>query len=99
MDEAVRIAHLQMIQGVITRMNANSFGLKTAAVTLVAALVAYYGAVPNASLIVGLGGVIVIAVFWGLDAQYLRWEKLFRALYDHVRVATQWKRPISIRWR
>jgi hypothetical protein len=36
MDEAVRIAHLQMIQGVVARMNVNSFGLKTASVTLVA---------------------------------------------------------------
>ena len=88
MDETARVAHLQMIQGVITRMGTNSFSLKTASTTLVAALVAYYGAVPNASWTVALGAAIVIAVLWLLDANYLRLERLFRALYDEVRVTT-----------
>jgi hypothetical protein len=88
MDETLRVAHLQMIQGVITRMGSNSFSLKTASTTLVAGLLAYYGAVPSASQMVAVGGAIVIAVFWLLDANYLRLERLFRALYNKVRAAT-----------
>jgi hypothetical protein len=43
--------------------------------------------VPSASFLVGLGGAIVVAVFWALDSYYLRLEKLFRELYDEVRKA------------
>jgi hypothetical protein len=87
LDESVRSAHLQMIQGVITRMGSNSFNLKTASTTLVAALLAYYGAVPSASWTVAVCGGIVVGVFWLMDANYLRLERLFRALYNKVRRA------------
>ena len=30
-------------------------------------------------------GVLPALIFWGLDAYYLQQERLYRALYDHVR--------------
>ena len=39
-DESIRIAHLTMLQGVITRMGANSFTLKALAATFGSAAVA-----------------------------------------------------------
>jgi len=84
-DNGGKAAHLQMIQGVITRMAGNSFALKTLSVTLAAAVTAYSGAVPTALRFATIGGILSIVVFWLLDAQYLRLERLFRYLYDQIR--------------
>jgi len=70
------IAHLQMIQGVINRMAANSFTLKTLGVTLTAAAIAYYGAVVGASWLVAAGVWFALAVLWVLDAKYLQLERI-----------------------
>jgi hypothetical protein len=80
-----KIAHLQMIQGVITRMASNSFALKTLCATLATAIVAYYGAVDTPSRLVVVGGIVAILVLWLLDAMYLRLERQFRDLYDAAR--------------
>jgi hypothetical protein len=79
----VRITHLGLIQAVITRMAQNSFLLKGWAVTLVAALFALAAAKTCGQI--ALLGLLPALVFWGLDAYYLRQERLFRALYDFVR--------------
>jgi len=78
-----KIAHLQMIQGVINRMAGNSFLIKGWSVTLVAALFALAAADTN-PLFVYLSYFPSFA-FWVLDAYFLRQERLFRKLYDHVR--------------
>ena len=77
--------HLEAIQGVINRMASNSFALKAIAGTITAAVIAYAGATaaPAAKLV--LAGVLPVAVFWAMDARYLRLERLFRKLYDAVR--------------
>ncbi|TAJ80103.1 hypothetical protein EPO44_18900 [bacterium] len=79
------IKHLELIHAVITRLAQNSFAYKAWAVTLVAALFAL-GAKEASSqyLLVAL---LPAIVFWGLDAYYLRQERLFRKLYDAVRTA------------
>ena len=46
-DTERRIAHLAMIQTVISRMASNSFALKTLSVTLVAGVLALADAVPR----------------------------------------------------
>lgn len=75
--------HLEFVQGVINRMARNSFLLKGWSVTLVAALfaLAAKGADPWCALV----GLLPSLVFWGLDAYYLRQERLFRELYEAVR--------------
>ena len=77
--------HLQMIQAVITRMAGNSFLIKGWSVTLVAALFAIAAANTN-ELFVYLA-YFPAFMFWALDAYFLRQERLFRKLYDHVRGA------------
>lgn len=72
-----------MLQGVINRMATNSFHLKGWSITLVAAMFAL-AASDSAIQFVYLAYFPVIA-FCLLDAFYLHQEKLFRALYDHVR--------------
>ena len=75
--------HLEMIQGVINRMASNSFMLKGWAVTLVAGIFAL--AAKDADKLYFIITYVPIFVFWGLDAFYLRQERLYRRLYDKVR--------------
>ena len=80
-----KVAHLEMIQRVITRMAGNSFLIKGWSVTLVVALFALAAANTN-ELFVYLA-YFPAFMFWALDAYFLRQERLFRKLYDHVRGA------------
>ena len=81
--EAAKLAHLQMIQAVVTRMAGNSFLIKGWSITLVAALFALAAANTN-ELFIYLA-YFPTFMFWALDAYFLRQERLFRKLYDHVR--------------
>jgi hypothetical protein len=62
----------------------NSFLLKGWTVTLVAALFAL--AAQNANIIFITIAIFPTIAFWILDAYFLRQEKLFRALYDDIRI-------------
>ena len=80
-----RIAHLQMIQDVVTRMARHSFYIKGWAVTLVTALFAAAAADDTNEFFVYLA-YFPAFMFWALDARFLRQERLFRRLYDRVRI-------------
>lgn len=79
-----RLAHLQMIQTVISRMAANSFHVKGWSITLVAALFAL-AAVDDINEFFVYLTYFPVFMFWVLDAYFLRQERLFREVYDHVR--------------
>jgi hypothetical protein len=76
--------HLEFIQDVVDRHARTSFILKGWSVTLVAAvfLLAIRGAQPALAMVAGL---LPAITFWGLDAYYLRQERMYRALYNQVR--------------
>lgn len=78
--------HLSFIQGVITRMNSNSFSMKGWMVAIVSALCAVYAANPSseASYIYFIAAIIADILFCFLDAYYLKMEKEYRKLYDKV---------------
>jgi hypothetical protein len=80
--EQDRIKHLEFIQGVITRMNTNSFQLKGWMVTLVSALLALYASNKNVKYI--FIAIIPVIIFWFLDAYYLQQERKFRGIYNDV---------------
>ena len=78
-----RLQHLELIQGVVGRLAGNSFRVKGWTVALVFAgtlLLARDGRAEVAFAVAWLA-----LVFWGLDGYFLWQERLFRALYDHVR--------------
>jgi hypothetical protein len=79
-----KLDHLQMLQAVITRMAGNSFLLKGWSVTLVSALFAL--AADKANVYFVYLAYFPVAMFWALDGYFLRQERLFRRLYDRVRV-------------
>jgi hypothetical protein len=89
MDDKVandnKIKHLEFLQLTITRMGVNSFLLKGWTVTLVAALFAFSAKdAKNYDLTIISG--LSTAVFWLLDSYFLQQERLFRNLYDTVRI-------------
>ena len=82
-DSSYKLKHLEFIQGAIGRMAANSFLLKAWSVTLVAALFALAPNDVNTKYF--LVTYVPIVVFWILDGYFLWQERLFRALYNHIR--------------
>jgi hypothetical protein len=65
-------------------MAANSFQLKGWAVVLVSGLFGLAAADVGRNL--AFVAYLPTIAFWALDGYYLRQERLFRKLYDHVRV-------------
>lgn len=76
-------SHLEMIQGVINRLSHNSFLLKGWSVILVSAMFAL--AAKDTKLVFIYLAYFPAISFWGLDGYFLHQERLFRALFDHVR--------------
>ncbi len=76
-------SHLGMIQGVVNRLSSNSFLLKGWSVVLVSAMFAF--AAKDSKMVFIYLAYFPAISFWGLDGYFLRQERLFRALYDHVR--------------
>jgi hypothetical protein len=81
MDENKR-KHLEFIQGVITRMNSNSFLIKGWTITLVSALFALAAKDSNLNFV--LVSYIAIPTFWVLDGFFIATERQYRALYKEV---------------
>ena len=79
-----KLKHLDLIQGVINRMGQCSFLLKGWSVVLVAGLFALAAKETN-SLFVYLAYLPAIA-FWILDGYYLYQERLYRQLYENIRL-------------
>ena len=76
--------HLEMIQGVINRLAANSFSIKGWSIVIVSALFALSAS--NSQIAYTGFAIVPVALFWGLDGYFLWQERLFRKLYDKVRV-------------
>ena len=77
-----KIAHLGFIQGVINRMGSNSFLIKGWSITLMAATFALSAKDANQKFAYIV--LLPLILFWGLDAFFLRQEKLYRKLYEKV---------------
>lgn len=82
--DGARIKHLEMVQAVVSRMASNSFWLKGWSVTLLAAILAL--AAKDAQPCIALLAAVPVLVFWLLDAYFLRQERMYRKLYDYVRL-------------
>lgn len=74
--------HLQIIQGVVSRLSQQSVAVKGWCVTLTAALLGF--GTTKASVVIVSISVYVIVAFAALDAYYLSLERAFRAHYRKV---------------
>ena len=79
-----KLKHLELIQGVVNRLSTNSFLLKGWSVVLVSALFALSAPKANVNFI--LLAYFPAFIFWGLDAYFLWQERMFRDLYNAVRL-------------
>lgn len=86
-DMGNKIAHLKLIQSVISRMARNSFLIKGWSVTLVSALLALSANKMNINFV--YLAYFPVLMFWLLDGYFLRQELLFRKLYDAVRISSE----------
>lgn len=79
-----KLKHLEFIQTAINRMAGNLFFLRGWVITLIAALIALLtnGATFHYLLYFLIA---LIVIFWILDGYFLAQERLYRALYNHVR--------------
>ena len=75
--------HLEFIIGIVNRMAGNLFFLRGWTITLISALFALFVKNTNHNYIFII--YFLIITFWILDGFFLSQERLFRALYDHVR--------------
>lgn len=82
MSEESKVKHLELIQNIVSRMNGNSFQIKSWTITLVSAMFAIYATNQNSYFI--LVSAFPTIVFWFLDAYYLQQERKFRGLYNDV---------------
>lgn len=89
-----RLKHLEFVQAVITRHANSSFLVRGWALTVIAAYLAIV-ATRFEPLLAAMALVPLLA-FWALDGYFLWQERLFRALYDDVRVSAQQVEPMSM---
>jgi hypothetical protein len=81
-DNPAVTAHLNTLQGIITRLANNSVSCKTWCLTLVGAMVSLAGAAHAPAI---LGFVFVPIILFGiLDTMYIAQEAAYRALYGSV---------------
>ena len=76
--------HLEMIQNIINRLSRNSFLLKGWSVVLVSSFFAL--AAVNDKVYFVFLAYFPLVIFWILDAYFLWQERLFRELYNAVRL-------------
>lgn len=87
-------AHLEMIQSIVSRLSQNSFLLKGWSIVLVSALLAL-AAKDSYPRLIYVSYFPVIA-FWLLDGYFLWQERIFRQLYDSVRIVPEDKIDFSM---
>lgn len=76
--------HLEFIQGIIKRLSGHSFSLKKWCITIITAILVLGSKGKNIETIIV--SIVPVVTFWVLDGFYLYKERLFRSLYEKVRV-------------
>jgi hypothetical protein len=92
------IKHLDYIEATIIRMEQNSIACKKWAVSLFVALLIVDAFRFSKNMLISASSLarIVMIVFWYLDSHYLRLQRLFRRLYDDVRINDYEEDPYSM---
>jgi hypothetical protein len=74
--------HLDYLQSVITRMNTNSFQIKSFTVTIIAAMLAIFASTQKI-VFIAISSIPTI-MFWFIDTYYLQLERKYRGIYNDV---------------
>lgn len=92
------IAHLGLLQGVISRLASDAQNSRTLAITLAAAMIAVAQAGSPATPWLAALGVAPTFLFWWQNAYALHVERSYRNLYDDVRRGND-HGPFTMDWR
>lgn len=84
MNNELSLRHMTDIQGIIGRLSQHSFVIRGWSVTLVSVVFAIIADRAQSSASLLTVALVPTVIFWGLDAYYLRQERLFRELYAAV---------------
>ena len=84
MDKVIK--HLEMTQAIINRLGSNSFLLKGWSMTIIVAATVLITRLDTQSPLIVLALILPILGFWILDGYFLWQERLFREIYNEVRV-------------
>lgn len=76
------LEYFKIIQNTISRMAQNSFLIKAWSITIIAGISVLTFSVINSLIFTILIGVVI--VFWILDTHHLRFERLYRFLYEDI---------------
>lgn len=79
MDEKTKY-QLQSYDLIVSRLEGNCFSIKTLAVTIIAASIAFVANIESNQSMVVLSAMFLVLVFWHLDARYLSEGRRFREL-------------------
>jgi hypothetical protein len=93
----IKVKHLEFIQGVITRMNANSFQIKSWAIVIFAALLVLFAGSGGSKPAYLFVAIVPTFLFWLLDSYYLQQERKFRGIYSDVAELSSESERIAIR--
>ena len=85
-NEEKVIKHLEMTQAVINRLGSNSFLLKGWSMTVIVAIMVLITRYDMQNPCIVLAVLFPVLGFWILDGYFLWQERLFRQVYDEVRV-------------
>ncbi len=89
-----KLKHLELIQGIISRMGGNLFRMRGWMITILVGLSVLFVQFGSNELQIIL--IIVVIIFWVHDAYFLSLEKSYRHLYNKVRKLTEDKIDFSM---
>jgi hypothetical protein len=81
-DNAAALAHITLLQGIVTRLANNSASCKTWCLALVAALLSLAGATHVPGIVTF--ALVPVVIFGFIDTMYLAQERAYRELYRRV---------------
>lgn len=79
-----KLKHLELIQGIASRMAGNLFYLRGWVITLVAGVLALLSQI-DGDVLPFLLVILVMFISWVYDGYFLSMERMYRDLYDKVR--------------
>ena len=80
--------HLEFIQSVVARMAQNTFYIRGWSITVVGAFLTFYDKNKTPHF-VGYFFAVILLTFWISSGYFLKQERLFRKLYDEVRIIAE----------
>jgi hypothetical protein len=96
MKHESKLKHLELIQGVVTRMGGNLFFLRGWSITLIAGVLAILSQKDNVDSFPGIVLLVVVVMFWVYDGYFLALERKYRDLYNKVRKLPEAKIDFSM---